>query len=159
MRTKVKEMILEMIDSYNYLLYRIYIWQKRINGENSAPKMAACYLPLVMIFGSFVVPIFYTLNFLGINLNKQFLFIIFILFIWGYIDYASYNMKNIEAKFKDENVIERRQRTKNMWILIIITFLWITLFAILFAKPSIDFDTINNLREIRNSQNQREFNW
>ena len=57
----------------------------------------------------------------------------------------------LERKYKNETVTERKQRTKEMWILIGITFIWIIIFVLLITKPAVDPETIDRLKELRNS--------
>lgn len=139
----------KIVDIYGYLYYRIYIWQKHINGEDSAPEIAARMLPTIMILGSLVVPILCVIDLLGIELNNAYIMItVFILFT---IYYNQININQLENKYENETIFERKQRTKEMWILIGITIIWIIIFVLLITEPAVDSDTINRLRELRNS--------
>lgn len=137
-------------NTYNYLLYRIYIWQKRINGKDSAPEIAACSLPGVMILGSFFIPFLCLIDYIGIEIGiiPYFIAIIFALFL---MFYSKSNINMLEKKYENETIFERKQRTKEMWILIGGTFIWIIIFVLLITEPSVDSETIDRLKELRNS--------
>ena len=123
-------------NTYNYLLYRIYIWQKRINGKDSAPEIAARSLPGVMILGSFFIPFLCLIDYIGIEIG---------------IIYSKSNINMLEKRYENETIFERKQRTKEMWILIGGTFIWIIIFVLLITEPSVDSETIDRLKELRNS--------
>ena len=145
----MKKIILIIIDSYNYLFYRIYKWQKRINGKYSAPEIAARILPINMILWSLALPFLYVIDLLGIELNS--VYIMIPLFILYSIYDDQLNINQFENKYENETIFERKQRTKKMWILIGITIIWIIIFVLLITEPAVYSDTINRLRELRNS--------
>ena len=65
--------------------------------------------------------------------------------------YSKSNINMLEKKYENETIFERKQRTKEMWILIGGTFIWIIIFVLLITEPSVDSETIDRLKELRNS--------
>ncbi|WP_303013960.1 hypothetical protein [uncultured Bacteroides sp.] len=125
---------------YEYMFYRVYIrrrklWDRAPWLRTWSPGMTASLVPLMLFSIAFVFPLLFVFLYLLNIHNNNILVIIFLVtyFIAGdFTDKFFLNKGNyleIVRKYENENRYERKRRTKQVWILVLITVLWLVVFT------------------------------
>ena len=160
---------------YEYMFYRVYIrrrklWDRAPWLRTWSPEMTASLVPLILFSIAFVLPLLFVfLHFLNIH-NNNILAIIYLatyLFADDFTNRFFLNKGNylkIVRKSEKETKYERRRRTKQVWLLILITVIWLVVFTgivyfvfphssnSLYKNPSPEY--IEMLKDIRDKRSQ-----
>lgn len=132
--------ILGILDAYQYLFYRIYVWQLSMFGEKENPRFTALLgnsicvafnlLALHIIF-QFVMGYDYRIEKIyGVIGTLLIIFINYFLLLYGNKSRA------IIAKFSAESEIQRKRRTIYCWGYVLATFLLFIACVIILAPRS-----------------------
>ena len=160
---------------YEYMFYRVYIrrrklWDRAPWLRTWSPEMRASLVPLMLFSIAFVLPLlFLFLHLLDIHNNTILVIISSVMYfiVDDFTDRFFLNKGNylgIVRKYESENKYERKHRTKQVWILVLITVLWLVVFTCivyfvfphssnsLYKNPSSEY--IEMLKEIRDQRLQ-----
>lgn len=147
-----------LFELYEYLYYRIFLWQKKLNGEKWA-MFSAGYLPTILFCVHFILPILLLLDLCLGSMNDE--IVIVISFIS--IVYFSVNLDNrhesIIDNYKNISKINNKIYLRKIWFLIVLTIAWLIIIFIIYQllrpdeiqSPYPSEEVIKQLRNIRNS--------
>ena len=148
----------KLFDIYEYLYYRTFIWQKRLNGEKWAMFSAGC-LPIILLFFHFILPIFLLVDLCIYPLNENNIACFSFVFAVCISIYYDNRHNLILDKYQKTNGC-KQVYIKKIWMFILTTIVWLIviffIYQILRPDEVQSFypseEVLNQLRNIRYSK-------
>lgn len=148
----------KLFDIYEYLYYRTFIWQKRLNGEKWA-MFSAAYLPMILFLVHFILPILLLLDLYVYPLNDKTIVCIAFVIAICLSNYYDNRHNLIIDRYKRTSIYNNKLYVKRVWMLVVSTIVWIIITFVIYQmlrpdevqSPYPSDEVIKQLRNIRNS--------
>jgi hypothetical protein len=129
-----------MINIYQYIYYRVYLWDKKKWGKSDNPDSTAQNAVTIIMFLN-INPIFLILKFCGIDIyNTRFSFylliplILFTFIINEFVFFSKYNHKKVINKFEKETILERKKNTVIIFLFVVFSIISNIILGIILGK-------------------------